>query len=975
LELQQLICDVPKANVSEIRDHIKAFVQYVGRLKGNENSEAQVFCERLFRAFGHEGYLEAGAILEYRVKRQGRATAFADLLWRPRLLIEMKSRGQKLQKHYQQAFDYWLNAVPDRPRYVVLCNFDEFWIYDFNVQLHEPMDRVRLDQLVDRYEAFNFLFPEEKKPLFNNDRVAVTRIAADKVAQVFNSLIKRGENRDSAQRFVLQCVVAMFSEDFDLLPKGLFSELLNDCMSGESSYDLLGSLFRQMDSERAARGGRFKDVDYFNGGLFATVDPIELQSDELRLLKEAAAENWGQVAPPIFGTLFQSSMDKGKRHAFGAHFTSEADIQKVIRPTIVRPWRERIEKATTLKELRDLADALLAFRVLDPACGSGNFLYIAYRELLNLEMEILTKIHDHFGDRARRAVGTASLVSTRQFFGIDKDSFAVELAKVTLMLAKRVALEETHESWFAENNELPFEFEKPLPLDNLDANIICDDALLATWPTADVIIGNPPYQSKNKMQKEFGPAYVNRIRQRYPEVPGHADFCVYWFRRAHDELSPNARAGLVGTNTIRQNYSREGGLDHIVDTGGTITEAVSSQAWSGDAAVHVSIVNWIKGEEVGIKKLFRQEGNDPESPWQVDEVERIGAALSGKFDVTKAAELEVNKESDTCDQGQTPGHMAFLLTPEEARTMIASDPRNAEVIKPYIIGDDILSERPPQATRYVIDFAPRDLHTSQTFIKPFRRIRDLVLTDRENKLQEEVDRNKEVLDFDTDADVNKHHKGFLDRWWKLSYSRQDLLRKLSRLSRYVCCSRVTKRPVFVFVSTEINPSDATTVFTFDDDYSFGILQSGIHWLWFVERCSTLTERPRYTSNTVYDSFPWPQSPTLAQVRAVAGASKSLRQLRADLMGRHGYTLRDLYRTLELPGDNPLKDAHASLDAAVRKTYGMSPKANVLEFLFLLNQSVAQREASMRTVTAPGLPQIVKDRTEFVSDDCIEQHPL
>jgi hypothetical protein len=307
--------------------------------------------------------------------------------------------------------------------------------------------------------------------------------------------------------------------------------------------------------------------------------------------------------------------------------------------------------------------------------------------------------------------------------------------------------------------------------------------------------------------------------------------------------------------------------------------------------------------------------------------------------------------------------------------MIASDPRNAEVIKPYIIGDDILSERPPQATRYVIDFAPRDLHTSQTFIKPFRRIRDLVLTDRENKLQEEVDRNKEVLDFDTDADVNKHHKGFLDRWWKLSYSRQDLLRKLSRLSRYVCCSRVTKRPVFVFVSTEINPSDATTVFTFDDDYSFGILQSGIHWLWFVERCSTLTERPRYTSNTVYDSFPWPQSPTLAQVRAVAGASKSLRQLRADLMGRHGYTLRDLYRTLELPGDNPLKDAHASLDAAVRKTYGMSPKANVLEFLFLLNQSVAQREASMRTVTAPGLPQIVKDRTEFVSDDCIEQHPL
>jgi len=153
-----------RLSVSEIRDQIRAFVEYCSRLEGDERGEAQVFCDRLFKAFGHYGYKEAGAILEFRVKRQGQATAFADLVWRPRLLIEMKSRGQKLQKHYQQAFEYWLNAVPDRPRYVVLCNFDEFWIYDFNVQLHEPMDRVRLDQLVDRYEALNFLFPDEKKP-------------------------------------------------------------------------------------------------------------------------------------------------------------------------------------------------------------------------------------------------------------------------------------------------------------------------------------------------------------------------------------------------------------------------------------------------------------------------------------------------------------------------------------------------------------------------------------------------------------------------------------------------------------------------------------------------------------------------------------------------------------------------------------------------------------------------------------------
>ncbi len=637
---------------------------------------------------------------------------------------------------------------------------------------------------------------------------------------------------------------------------------------------------------------------------------------------------------------------------------------------MVRPWRERIEAAATLKELRNLADSLLAYRVLDPACGSGNFLDIAYRELVNLEMEILAKIHEKFGGRARRAVGTVSLVSTKQFFGIDLDSFAVELAKVTLMLAKRIALAETHDSWFSENNDLPFEFEKPLPLDNLDGNIHCEDALLSKWPKADAIIGNPPYQSKNKMQQEFGTAYVNRVRARYREVPGNADYCVYWFRRAHDELAQGARAGLVGTNTIRQNYSREGGLDYIVDNGGTITEAVSTQVWSGDADVHVSIVSWIKGEDSGVKKLYRQDGESVDSPWQLDEVERIGASLSGKFDVTKAAELRVNKESDTCDQGQTPGHEAFLLSPDEAGAMIGVDARNLEVIKPYIIGDDILSERPPRPARFVIDFAPRGLHEAQGYREPFNRVKRLVLPDRELKAKKEDERNVEARQDNPRARVNLHHRNFLRKWWQLSYSRQDLLGKLEQLSRYICCSRVTKRPVFVFASTDINPSDAASVFTFDDDYSFGILQSGIHWLWFTERCSTLTERFRYTSNTVYDSFPWPQAPTLSQARAVAECGVAVRKLRSELIERHAYTLRTLYRTLELPGDNPLKQVHAELDAAVRKAYGMSPKASALEFLFALNQKVAECEASMQQITGPGLPPCIGNRLEFITEDCI-----
>jgi type II restriction/modification system DNA methylase subunit YeeA len=956
--------------MSETLENIRAFVAYGRTLSGYEKGEAQVFCDRLFKAFGHDGYKEAGATLEDRVKAKGRSTQFIDLLWRPSLLLEMKSRGEQLQKHYQQAWDYWITATPDRPQYVVLCNFDEFWIYDFNFQLHEPVDRVALEDLPDRYTALNFLSPDKRKPVFENDRVAVTKAAADNVAQVFNALIGRGEQRECAQRFILQCVVAMFSEDFDLLPKGLFSGLLDDCTREHSSYDLLGGLFRQMNSETPARGGRYQNVAYFNGGLFETIEPIELVNDELQLLMSASAENWGKVAPPVFGTLFQSSMDAGRRHAYGAHFTSEADIQRVVGPTIVRPWRERIAAASTLRELRGLSDALLKFQVLDPACGSGNFLYVAYRELVNLEMEILSRVHTEFGERARENVGMTSLVSTKQFHGIDLDPFGVELAKVTLMLAKRVALAETQNNWFADRNALPLEFEKPLPLDNLDANIRCDDALFAEWPDADAIIGNPPYQSKNKMQQELGRAYLNRVRDRYPDVPGHADYCVYWFRRAHDELGAGGRAGLVGTNTIRQNYSREGGLDYIVGHGGTITEAVSSQVWSGDAVVHVSIVNWLRGNEPGAKKLIRQLGDNLDSPWEVEEVDRIGAALSGRFDVTAAESIRTNRESDSCDQGQTHGHKGFLLSRDDAEKLLEANAKNHEVLKPYLTADEFLSSVPPTPRRYVIDFQRRSLLEARSFSEAFERAEKLVLPKRIEEAAKEDERNKKAIEEDPNARVNHHHRNFLNRWWLLSYPRPTLMAKIRRLPRYIACGQVTKRPIFVFVSREINPNAALEVFTFADDYSFGILQSDMHWRWFVERCSTLKGDFRYTSTTVYDSFAWPQAPTMAQVREVATAAVELRSLRAQLMQDHNLTLRELYRSLELPGESPLKRVHDRLNAAVRKAYGMSAKANALEFLFDLNQELAKKEASLQQVVGPGLPPIVKEPAEFITDNCI-----
>ena len=324
--------------MSKIVEDLLHFVEYAKTLDGDEKGEAQVFCDRLFRAFGHAGYKEAGATLEFRIKKaSAKGTSFADLMWKPRLLLEMKKAGEKLHLHYGQAFDYWINAVPNRPRYVVLCNFKEFWIYDFDRQLGEPVDTVALADLPKRYTALNFLFPDERKPQFNNDREAVSRRAADSMAELFRKLTHRPTNpvsRTQAQRFVLQTVIAMFAEDIDLLPSGLVKSIVDDCLEHkQSSYDLFGGLFHQMNSPNPATAGRFKDVRYFNGGLFSKIEPIELSKFELELIggeDRAAEKDWSKVNPAIFGTLFQQSMDAAERHALGAHFTSEADIQRIV---------------------------------------------------------------------------------------------------------------------------------------------------------------------------------------------------------------------------------------------------------------------------------------------------------------------------------------------------------------------------------------------------------------------------------------------------------------------------------------------------------------------------------------------------------------------------------------------------------------------------------------------------------------------
>lgn len=970
---------------------MKAFVAFVHtHVKGDEKGEAQIFCDRLFQAFGYDGIMEAGGTLEFRIHK-AKGTRFADLLWRPRLLLEMKKRGEKLERHYRQAFEYWLDLVPDRPQYVVLCNFDEFWIYDLNHQLDEPMDRVALDELPERYTALNFLFPQPRKPLFDNDRVAVTRQAAKSVATLFNRLVSRKSEpiaASVAQRFILQSVLALFAEDINLLPRGLFSELVQECKDNASSYDIIGGLFRQMADTKRASGGRYKGVDYFNGGLFSVVEPIDLRGEEIALLESATKENWAKVHPAIFGSLFEGSMNQDERHAFGAHFTSETDIYKVVLPTIVRPWRERIAATTRAGDLLALRNELLEYRVLDPACGSGNFLYIAYREVKRIELELLEKIYTNFGRKSKRAAGGTSLVSASQFFGIDIKEFAVELAKVTLMLAKTLALKETRERLATGQQHLPFDLsEQPLPLDNLDSNfatvdgLMADDGSMRDWPDVDVIIGNPPFLGAKRLKPMRGASYVNELRRAYPEIPGMADYCVYWFRRAHDHIPDctrnkmtSGRVGLVGTQNIRSNKSREAGLDHVVASG-TIIEAVDNQPWSGEANVHVSIVNWAKTKDEAIlpklRRLWTQEnksGTKKRVPRGADEnqptyelvfrdVPFINSSLSDEPDVSSKVRLRCNVSPKRCFQGKIPGYEGFLIDVNTASRLRRD---SADVIFPYLTGREMLDEF--RIERWVIDFGNRDMVGASSFPSAFAHCKQHVLPAVEQKLREAEE---------ADSDMAPARREHLTRWWQLWNRRDELSAALGEIPRYIGCSRVTRRPVMVFLSSQICPSDLVQVFALADDYSFGVLQSALHFEWFRKSSRMKVESDtRYSVRDVFETFPWPQSPTRRQIEAVATAAKEVRNIRAHALGVAGGGLRELYRTLELPGKHPLRSAHEALDDAVRRAYGIDRKEHELSFLLELNRVVDHAMKNGTHVEQPGLPSLIDDPNPFISDDSL-----
>jgi hypothetical protein len=552
---------------------------------------------------------------------------------------------------------------------------------------------------------------------------------------------------------------------------------------------------------------------------------------------------------------------------------------KIVSPTIVRPWRERIGAVATVTEARDLLDELCAFTVLDPACGCGNFLYVSYRELRALEYELkqrITSLAEKTG--APAPAGPLPFVPLTNMHGLDIEHVAVMIARVVLWMGHRQVM------------DLYGEAEAPLPLVSLPG-VRSADALRAEWPKVDAIVGNPPFLGASLLRSALGNSYLEWLDQQFGV--GIKDLCVYWFRKVNDALEPEHRAGLVGTNSISQNLGRSASLQYVVDNGGVITDAVSSQKWPGEAKVHVSIVNWVKEPAVAVK-TFELDGQP---------VSGINSSLrASSGDEWSPQQLPANRSR--CFEGPSPKAEGLIITEATAIGLLARHDANyADVVRPYLTGRDISNDPRQSATRWAIDFGLMPLEAAAKYPAALDVVRRDV---------------KPLRDTKTD-------KALREKWWQFGRPRHEMRDAIAQLPRFVSSGITGKRTTLVWATAGTLANNSTDVFAFEDDYSMGILLSRTHDAWAWAQSSTLKGDLRYTPTTVFATFPWPD-PSDAQREAIASASKALYERRSALCLEHNMGLTKLYNLMDDGGFQDLKKLHKILDEAVASAYGWPKSA-------------------------------------------------
>lgn len=911
--------------------------------------------------------------------RTGAGHGWADVWMRGHFGWENKGPGGDLAGALRQLMTYALAL--DNPPLLVISNRELTEIHTHFTGTPSETHTIRLEDIgtPENQQKLRWLFTDPEKFRPGRTVLDITADAAGRFADIAKSMTARGHDPQKIAHFLIQCLFCMFAEDIGLLPRKMFERVI-DKRQGDAGK-LKASVAELFSTMRTGGDFLLEDIAWFNGGLFEHIDVVEMIPAEIESLLKASKMDWSSIEPSILGTLFERGLDPKVRAPLGANYTDPGTIMKLVGPVVVEPLEREWDAAKarlgplvdkyqaggkgSQKAMQDAHGVFLGylerlknFRVLDPACGSGNFLYLSLRALKDLE---------HRANLDAEALGLHRQLTIEtcpdNVLGLEINTYAAELARVTVWIGEiQWMLKHGYDCRrnpilarldHIENRDALIDYQQGTDWDGIDP--VTGEAIHgemgvaseAPWPRCDVIVGNPPFLGDKRMRAELGAGYVDCLRREYKgRVPGGADLVTYWFEKARAQIEAGhcEAAGLVATNSIRGGANRKV-LDRIVDST-PIFEAWSDEPWVNEgAAVRVSLICF---------------GSIPGARLNTEQVSMIHADLTadvegsnGTVNLTSAKPLGVNE--GTAFSGITKKGK-FELSRQDAVTFLAlsGNPNgrpNSDVIAPWKNGDSVTGRDTEQ---WIINFGEMNETEASCYEAPFARITTLVKPQR----------------LATGSPAERRD------WWKLGRRAPAMFQAISNLPRFIVTLETSKHRTFSWLQPPTVPDKNLVVIARADDVTFGILHSRFHELWALRLGTSLEDRPRYTSKSTFRTFPFPAGMTPADTaagapggpaaEAIAAAARRLNELRDNwlnpaewverlpevvpgypdrLIPRPGHAAELKKRTLtNLYNQRPawLDSAHKTLDVAVAAAYGWAdytpemPEDEILRRLLELN---------------------------------------
>jgi len=771
--------------------------------------------------------------------------------------------------------------------------------------------RITLDDL--RHEAVRtrlqaiWLDPLSLDP--TRKAAMVTRTVAERLAKVSKALEAQHHTPEAAALFLMRCIFTMFAEDVELLPKDSFTSLLQDCLDAPETFaPLVTELWARMDEPDPAKrfySGLRVYLRHFNGRLFHDATALPLAKDQIRELLAAAKTRWTEVEPAIFGTLLEQALDPVERARLGAHYTPRAYVERLVGATIMEPltadWQRTLTQVEQAKEDGDAAGAtklvqtfhskLCGVRVLDPSCGTGNFLYVAMELMKRLEGEVLDTLTSLGG-----AEPEAESIDPHQFLGIELNPRAAAIAELVLWIGYLQQHYRTYPGHPAE------------PILRAFGNIQRKDAVLAwetsgdlldevtstplnvfanaqrpDWPDAEFIVGNPPFIGNKRMRDRLGWSYVDALRSTYSTVGESVDFVMYWWDRAASLLSQGGalrRFGYVTTNSVTQSFNRRV-LEAHVGEGRPLSLifAIPDHPWTKSskdaAAVRIAMTVAEAGSVDGLlKEVASEEALDTDEPritFHDDRRGRINPDLTIGVDVRRAGSLLANR--DIAHQGVTPFGEGFRLLRPELENLGYSADQLPPVLRRYLIGRDLV-QKPEE--RFIIDFYGLEAaEAREGYPALFQIVLERVKPQRDT--------------------VNRARTR--DRYWIYDEPRARMRAALSGLARYIVTCRTAKHRIFSFVTPEYLPDTKVVAIALDDAWHLGVLSSKTHLAWALQTGGLLEDRPTYQHGECFNRFPFPDVDE-EQKAPLRQAAEELERTRAVVQRDHpDLTLTAIYNVL------------------------------------------------------------------------------